>query len=311
MLDQPFEGPLFKRLAGYDSGSARGHQAGPLVPVRLRPFLPLLPIPTSSDPAPGVSLKAILLIDGEAAGGALARYHFQSWGGTRRPEGRITNIPALHRVSRSGDLFLIERGVQDRDLYRLSLVRQTSLYFKLVDARTGGQNSGLLAGAVPITSEADINEAEIELDELATGPFEPFDPTPGYSSQRRVARDAAFRRRVIAAYGQRCAMCGGGSRKVSGATELEAAHIIPRSLNGADDVRNGLALCRVHHWAFDTDLIRVDATGVLSVDPAAAKLPENSAIAAVDGMTLRMPAKPTLAPHPLCLEWRAAVLSDL
>jgi len=33
--------------------------------------------------------------------------------------------------------------------------------------------------------------------------------------------------------------------------EVEAAHIVPYSSNGKDDIWNGLALCRLHHWAFD------------------------------------------------------------
>jgi len=33
--------------------------------------------------------------------------------------------------------------------------------------------------------------------------------------------------------------------------EVEAAHIVPHSSNGKDDILNGLALCRLHHWAFD------------------------------------------------------------
>jgi putative restriction endonuclease len=33
--------------------------------------------------------------------------------------------------------------------------------------------------------------------------------------------------------------------------EVEAAHIVPHSAHGKDDILNGLALCRLHHWAFD------------------------------------------------------------
>ena len=32
---------------------------------------------------------------------------------------------------------------------------------------------------------------------------------------------------------------------------MEAAHIVPHSANGKDDILNGLALCSLHHWAFD------------------------------------------------------------
>src|SRR5690242_634591 len=33
--------------------------------------------------------------------------------------------------------------------------------------------------------------------------------------------------------------------------EVEAAHIVPHSEKGKDDILNGLSLCHLHHWAFD------------------------------------------------------------
>ena len=33
--------------------------------------------------------------------------------------------------------------------------------------------------------------------------------------------------------------------------EVEAAHIVPHRASGKDDILNGIALCRLHHWAFD------------------------------------------------------------
>jgi putative restriction endonuclease len=33
--------------------------------------------------------------------------------------------------------------------------------------------------------------------------------------------------------------------------EVQAAHIVPHSSRGKDDILNGLALCHLHHWAFD------------------------------------------------------------
>lgn len=36
-----------------------------------------------------------------------------------------------------------------------------------------------------------------------------------------------------------------------GLPEVGAAHIYPKSEGGPDDPRNGIPLCKVHHWAFD------------------------------------------------------------
>ena len=48
--------------------------------------------------------------------------------------------------------------------------------------------------------------------------------------------------------------------------EAQAVHIVPKNQNGTDDPRNGLTLCRAHHWAFDTGLFTLahDYTVVLS-----------------------------------------------
>jgi putative restriction endonuclease len=68
----------------------------------------------------------------------------------------------------------------------------------------------------------------------------------------RAFRDARFRPLVLQAYGNCCAVCGTALKLV------DAAHIIPVSdPRGDDDVTNGLALCRLHHAAYDTGLIGV------------------------------------------------------
>lgn len=73
----------------------------------------------------------------------------------------------------------------------------------------------------------------------------------------RTVRETALRRRgfrqaVIEVYDFRCAVCG---LKINSPDslcwEVEAAHIVPHSSLGRDDLLNGIALCRFHHWAFD------------------------------------------------------------
>ena len=73
----------------------------------------------------------------------------------------------------------------------------------------------------------------------------------------RTVREAAlrvrgFRQAVIQLYGFRCSVCG---LKVNSPDslcwEVEAAHIVPHASQGRDDIFNGVALCRFHHWAFD------------------------------------------------------------
>ena len=65
-------------------------------------------------------------------------------------------------------------------------------------------------------------------------------------------RSRSFRRIVIETYDYTCCVCGLKMRSPDAAYwEVEAAHIVPRGSNGKDDIWNGIALCRLHHWAFD------------------------------------------------------------
>lgn len=75
---------------------------------------------------------------------------------------------------------------------------------------------------------------------------------------RQSYRDVAFRRKVRAAYGYRCALSGLELRNGGGRPEVQAAHIIPVEHGGSDFVRNGLALSGTLHWMFDRGLISVD-----------------------------------------------------
>lgn len=73
------------------------------------------------------------------------------------------------------------------------------------------------------------------------------------SEVSRLSRDAAFRQRVLFAYGNRCAVTRVQLRLV------DAAHILPIGAPGSSDhVRNGIALAPTYHRAFDAGLIYLD-----------------------------------------------------
>ena len=68
------------------------------------------------------------------------------------------------------------------------------------------------------------------------------------------ARDLAFARVVKRAYHYQCAACG-LRILYDGISLVDAAHIIPLSVSPDNDPRNGMALCKNHHWAMDQELI--------------------------------------------------------
>jgi putative restriction endonuclease len=66
----------------------------------------------------------------------------------------------------------------------------------------------------------------------------------------RKKRDTSFKSRVMSAYDNKCAMCNLQLKLV------EAAHILPvTELNSNDYTSNGIALCRLHHRAYDISLV--------------------------------------------------------
>lgn len=84
--------------------------------------------------------------------------------------------------------------------------------------------------------------------------YNPFENNKEIKRVTRIAklRNRGFRQAIIEAYDFKCAVCG--MKIYSPDTlqwEVEAAHIVPHCSNGKDDILNGLALCHLHHWAFD------------------------------------------------------------
>jgi len=92
-----------------------------------------------------------------------------------------------------------------------------------------------------------------------SGEVEPEDVEEMSSERRSVLltiakmlRDESFKDRVLFAYGHRCAFCGLQLRLI------EAAHILPVASMGSDETSNGLALCSLHHRAFDRALVTLN-----------------------------------------------------
>jgi putative restriction endonuclease len=78
---------------------------------------------------------------------------------------------------------------------------------------------------------------------------------------RRRVHQEAFRERVLHAYQAHCALCHLRHHEL-----LDAAHIIPDNEDGGEPViPNGLALCKLHHAAFDRHFLTVRPDYVIQV----------------------------------------------
>ncbi|HED3855287.1 HNH endonuclease [Enterobacter soli] len=76
--------------------------------------------------------------------------------------------------------------------------------------------------------------------------------------QIRKVRDPLFRQQVLRAYNYECAICGFNMRHDNASVALEAAHIKWKQYGGPCEIPNGLALCAIHHKAFDKGSIGLD-----------------------------------------------------
>ena len=117
-------------------------------------------------------------------------------------------------------------------------------------------------------------------------------------------RSQGFRRVVVAAYEHRCAFCGIRMQTTDGRSVVDAAHIKPWSISYSDDPRNGLALCRLCHWAFDAGLLGVSDRYTLSTASQlsiAPNLPGH--LAPLAGRNIFLPGDEALYPDREMLKW--------
>ncbi len=86
--------------------------------------------------------------------------------------------------------------------------------------------------------------------------------------ESKQGRDIKFRLQLIPLYRYACVLCGMKVLLPSGITLVEAAHIHQFADSRNDDVTNGMALCRNHHWAFDQGLwtLEADHTVLVATD---------------------------------------------
>lgn len=127
-------------------------------------------------------------------------------------------------------------------------------------------------------------------------------------------RNRAFKQAVKEAYDFKCAVCG---MKIHSPTntlqwEVEAVHIVPHSKNGRDDLLNGLALCRLHHWAFDVGWFSLDdefkileSRKIEELSPEFGKSGGYDFLRQLsrDHSRVALPKEPNLYPHPNAIRW--------
>ncbi|MBK8813200.1 MAG: HNH endonuclease [Acidobacteria bacterium] len=120
----------------------------------------------------------------------------------------------------------------------------------------------------------------------------------------RPRRSPLFRSVIMRLYDFTCAACRHRVVTIEGVTAAEAAHIIPFSVTQDDRAGNGMALCKLHHWAFDAGLLSVDdGYGLLVSDKFEEQGEATSLFAELRRRSILLPSESAFRPSNESLEW--------
>jgi putative restriction endonuclease len=147
-------------------------------------------------------------------------------------------------------------------------------------------------------------EIAADVYQLGAGPIPPeLDVSAGarrYATRVVMQRlhQYRFRQLVVAAYRERCAVCRLGHTEL-----LDAAHILPdRDERGRPEVPNGLALCGVHHSAYDTNILGIDPDYLIHIRGDVLEEKDGPmllhGLQDFDGLAITAPRAEALRPNP-------------
>lgn len=169
-------------------------------------------------------------------------------------QGKEITPAAINNVSSVSQLRTITLGARlDNDLF---------LYMHQPDCRNALRETLIktcfsIEAQTALKEQSVINaEAYTYSQELFRKAYQPMLQEPE-GEYKIAARDQGFRRIVVTTYDHRCALCGVRIVTPEGHTVVDAAHIIPWSKSRNDDIRNGMALCKLCHWNFDKGMMGI------------------------------------------------------
>jgi hypothetical protein len=198
-----------------------------------------------------------------------------------RKENRIVKSPLWHRLLfRAADLLAKEK-----------LITRPSTTFLLNNKKEWmlteeGYDKALELLNIPISEKEILLVKSYEVEKIVKkikererpleyNPFEKSKKTYTISKETKL-RNRSFRQAIIEVYNCSCAICGLKLPSPDNLQwEVEAAHIVPHKYNGKDDVWNGLALCHLHHWAFDAGWFSLQDDFRIIVSNKITSLPEH------------------------------------
>lgn len=207
---------------------------------------------------------------------------------------RIRSTSRLREVvayaSLDDDLFASLTVAHDREVLRQMLIRTYLPNFKQTI-------ESLLAETEQISAYRE------ELLRRVEDTFSTQNPIESVQTEEPI-RTAGFRQAIMGMYNYTCAVCRLYILTMDGESVTEAAHIIPFSISGNDDVRNGISLCQLHHWAFDKGLISFDRNyGVVVSELMSERGPTEWLLTTLRGKLILLPVHEALYPAQEALAW--------
>ncbi|HET9171232.1 MAG TPA: HNH endonuclease [Actinospica sp.] len=111
-----------------------------------------------------------------------------------------------------------------------------------------------------IAEEVAKHQFVVSMEEESLGEQTTFDAPPESAAERAYANrmtrqrlhQPVFRARVLQAYETSCSIC-----RLRHAELLDAAHITADAHGGVPHVSNGLSLCKIHHAAYDSNILGI------------------------------------------------------
>ena len=301
-----FDTPVYKILSSNDTANAPGKQGGILIPADIEEFFPDIEGEiTPATPTADVDVVAVLIVDGHYRATVKTRYQYQTWGGTRSRERRLTaGLGPLTKEARKDDMVLFSRDPEKPDQMMLTLIRQNTAEYDHVVAANSGARWGVVQGLPSPAGNQQIRIAAEEIEAISSGEFSMFDndrPVTLTPSLKK-ARGAAFRQKLIRAYGTKCLASGESIATPDSLLNLDAAHIVPVEVGGSDDVRNGLLLSKDLHWAFDKGLFSLADDYSILVSSFARQSTHSEPVKRIEGHHLKLDDA-VIRPHQDAISW--------
>jgi putative restriction endonuclease len=167
-----------------------------------------------------------------------------------------TDLPALEAAAQDG------LGVFAKTTGELSIGVRPDMFGLYVEQMQALHASGTSQAQLSLLRRMAEDALDVGFDEIDASV--PPQRRKVMTATLRLLRDRRFSQKVLSAYRHRCAFCEIQLRL------LDAAHILPVAHPDSDDlVTNGVALCALHHRAYDAALVRFDDTYSIEISTAA------------------------------------------